>query len=255
MYRILLVEDDDALRYVYRKLRAFKENGFVIAAEAVNGKEALDLLQNDRFDLIVTDIRMPLVDGLALLREMKVRGLDTPAVLVSSYDEFEYARQGLILGAFDYIVKPVGESSLSAMLARVAVRFSRQGGAGADLTLVRAALTGVGIDPDGDTFVRALCAFLAAHMERTVTMDDAAAHMGLSKDYFGKTCKQKTGLAFGALYARVKVEHAKALLESGQYKAYEISEMLGYSSPDYFTRIFREVTGMTPTQYRSGMGH
>ena len=65
MYRILLVEDDEALRYVYARMNAWQENGFCLAAQAANGKQALEQLDKERFDLIVTDIRMPFVDGLA----------------------------------------------------------------------------------------------------------------------------------------------------------------------------------------------
>lgn len=64
MYRILLVEDDEALRYVYAHMHAWQENGGCLAAQAVNGKQALEQLDKERFDIIVTDIRMPFVDGL-----------------------------------------------------------------------------------------------------------------------------------------------------------------------------------------------
>ena len=116
MYRILLVEDDEALRYVYARMHAWQENGFCLAAQAANGKQALEQLDKERFDLIVTDIRMPFIDGLELLRELRRRAIQTPVILVSSYGEFEYAREGLVLGAFDYIVKPFSPKELMARI-------------------------------------------------------------------------------------------------------------------------------------------
>ena len=126
MYRILLVEDDEALRYVYAHMHAWQENGGCLAAQAVNGKQALEQLDKERFDIIVTDIRMPFVDGLELLRELRRRGIQTPVILVSSYGEFEYAREGLVLGAFDYIVKPFMPRELIARIQAVLRRYQFQ---------------------------------------------------------------------------------------------------------------------------------
>ena len=129
MYRILLVEDDAALRYMYARMHAWQTQGFCLAAEAANGKEALEKLAEECFDLIVTDIRMPFIDGLELLRALRQRENHTPVILISSYGEFEYAREGLVLGAFDYIVKPFQESALDAVLARAAAYLLGTGGA------------------------------------------------------------------------------------------------------------------------------
>lgn len=119
MYKILIVEDDSALRFIYSKMKVWTEHGFQIADEASNGKAALELLSKNKYDLVISDIRMPFVDGIELLREIKERGIDVCVIFVSSYDEFEYARQGLVLGAFDYILKPAGDKQLAPALERV----------------------------------------------------------------------------------------------------------------------------------------
>ena len=251
MYRILLVEDDEALRYVYARMNAWQENGFCLAAQAANGKPALEQLDKERFDLIVTDIRMPFVDGLELLRELRRRAIQTPVILVSSYGEFEYAREGLVLGAFDYIVKPFCEEQLNAVLSRAAQSLSAHTGEDSQYALVRETLEQLGIPVQEDGFVHTLAAFLAAHLNGVITMEQAAEHLGLSKDYFGKQCRSHTGMTFGALYNQVRVAYARQLLRESTDKAGEISERLGFASPDYFTRIFKEITGCTPSAYRA----
>ena len=251
MYRILLVEDDEALRYVYARMHAWQENGFCLAAQAANGKQALKQLEKERFDLIVTDIRMPFIDGLELLREMRRSEIQTPVILVSSYGEFEYAREGLVLGAFDYIVKPFREEQLSEVLRRAAQSLSAHTDEDSQYALVRETLEQLGIPVQEDGFAHTLAAFLAAHLNGVITMEQAAEHLGLSKDYFGKQCRSHTGMAFGALYNQVRVAYAKQLLRESTDKAGEISERLGFASPDYFTRIFKEITGCTPSAYRA----
>lgn len=159
MYRILLVEDDEALRYVYARMHAWQENGFCLAAQAANGKQALEQMDKERFDLIVTDIRMPFIDGLELLRELRRRGIQTPVILVSSYGEFEYAREGLVLGAFDYIVKPFREEQLSAVLSRAAQSLSAHMDEDSQYALVRETFETLGIPVQEDGFVHTLAAF------------------------------------------------------------------------------------------------
>lgn len=111
MYNVLLVEDDSTLRFIYSKMKTWTECGFMIAKQASNGKDALEILRKENFDLIFTDIRMPFVDGIEMLRKLSENDNTIPVIFASSYDEFEYARQGLILGAFDYLLKPVDEKN------------------------------------------------------------------------------------------------------------------------------------------------
>lgn len=119
-YKVLIVDDDLAVRYLYGILKCWSECGFQLAAEAKNGREALSLLDKEHFDLMITDIRMPGIDGLELLEEIRERGLDLFVIIASSYNEFEYARKGLRLGAIDYVVKPITEEMLKEVLLRAA---------------------------------------------------------------------------------------------------------------------------------------
>jgi two-component system response regulator YesN len=89
-----------------------------IVCEANNGHEALKMLDNHTIDLIITDIKMPKVDGLELLKKVTAEGLCPCVVLMSDHCDFNYARKGLVLGAFDYLVKPVNEEELRGLLER-----------------------------------------------------------------------------------------------------------------------------------------
>lgn len=249
MYRILLVEGDAAQRERYARMRAFADCGFRIETQVPNGGDALEALQKERFDLLLANVQAPLIDGLALLRRLRAAGNPIPTVLAGPQDQFEYARQGMILGATDYLVKPATEQAMRESLDRVRKRLDAGAACDALSGPVHEALESAGVATE-NPFARRLGAFFAAHLRRTVTMEEAAAHMGLSKDYFGKLCKNRLGLAFGALYAHVRVTYAKQLLREGAYKTLEISELLGYASPDYFTRIFKAHTGMTPSVYK-----
>jgi len=119
LYKILAVDDREIFLTELKRLKLWgEESEFKIIDTASNGKEALELLYKNSYDLVLTDIRMPVVDGLQLLREIQKNKLCPCVVILSEYSEFNYARQGIVLGAFDYIVKPANEESIGEMLKR-----------------------------------------------------------------------------------------------------------------------------------------
>lgn len=119
MYKVLFVDDDDTIGFIVSKMKVWENSNFKITRYAQNGKEALAVLEKESFDLIITDIRMPIVDGLELLENIRKRGDKTFLVLASTYSEFEYAKRGLQNGAIDYIIKPITEESLKELFIRV----------------------------------------------------------------------------------------------------------------------------------------
>ncbi len=254
MYHILLVEDDKSLRYLYSRMKVFSECDCSIMAQAGNGREALQMLEKEKFDIIITDIRMPILDGLSLLKEIKARGIESFVILVSSYDEFEYARQGLILGAIDYIVKPVKEDELRDALNRAKASIQEKNLMSNENEIVIKVAQRLFEDYENDAFLKRVTEFVSKASKENLNfgMEEIACMMSLNKDYFGKIFKQKTGIGFGNFCTEFKIEYAKKLLLAGN-KNYEIADMLGYASVDYFTKVFKDNVGMTPTKFKENI--
>ncbi len=120
MLKVLIVDDMDIIRRELKRLKIWGEKtGFILSAEATNGQAALEVLKNTSVDLVITDIKMPKVDGLELLKKIVENHLCPCVVLLSDYTDFTYARQGLVLGAFDYMTKPVDKEEVLSLLKRV----------------------------------------------------------------------------------------------------------------------------------------
>lgn len=248
MYKILIVEDDSALRFIYSKKKVWSDCGFSIEDQASNGRDALSYIEKKKYDLILTDIQMSFIDGIELLREMRSRNIGSEVVFVSSYDEFEYARQGIVLGAADYILKPADDIKLREMLVRIRERLESKQKIDKE---VKSAANRFGIAIPRDGMVNKICRYFSDNSDKLITLEEMSAAFGFSKDYFGKLFKGHMGTSFNSFYSAVKIEKAKELLKTGNYKNYEISDMLGYSTVDYFSKIFKELTGETPTQFKS----
>ncbi len=119
MLKVMLVDDMDIVRIGLKRMGVWGEKtGFVVVEEAKNGEDAIRKLEKNSIDLVITDIKMPKVDGMELLNHIVQRNLCSCVVLLSDFSEFSYARQGIILGAFDFLTKPANEEEMEKLLER-----------------------------------------------------------------------------------------------------------------------------------------
>ena len=119
MLKILIAEDDLELRQLFSHV--LEKNGYQVTG-VVNGKEAMDALGKDYFDLIISDIMMPEMDGFDLVRQLRSGGNQTPVMMITARDAFDDMRQGFLSGTDDYMVKPV---NVNEMVLRVGALLRR----------------------------------------------------------------------------------------------------------------------------------
>jgi two-component system response regulator YesN len=121
MYKLMLVEDEPPILYAVKHLIDTGNYGFEVSAFARNGRDALKMLNDDVPDVILTDIRMPFVDGLALLEEVRQKYPEVACVIMSGHNDFEYAVKALRIHAFDYLLKPIQIEKLQIMLLKLKI--------------------------------------------------------------------------------------------------------------------------------------
>lgn len=126
LYKVFLVEDEIVTREGIRDNVDWKANGFQFCGEAPDGEMALPLLQSTRPDVLITDIRMPFMDGLQLSQIVRERLPATKIIILSGHDEFEYAQKAIKLGVSEYLLKPVAAEDLHNVLSKVASELERE---------------------------------------------------------------------------------------------------------------------------------
>lgn len=119
LYRIILVDDEEEVRKSIIKKIQWEEAGFLVAGDAENGQEALEKLEVLEPDVVLTDIRMPYMDGLALAEKIHQKYPSVKVVIFSGYDDFEYAQKAIKLNVAEYILKPVNAEELTAILKKI----------------------------------------------------------------------------------------------------------------------------------------
>ena len=143
------------------------------------------MLENDEFDMVVTDIRMPVLDGIGLLKKMSEKKIDIYTIILSSYDEFEYARQAMIYGAADFIVKPLKEKELGDALVRAKKQFEGDSQKSDMLEKIKQHIVADGGEIEDEIFLGRVLEYIMKYVTENKTMEDVAEYMELSKDYFG----------------------------------------------------------------------
>ncbi|KKC49427.1 transcriptional regulator [Paenibacillus sp. D9] len=122
MYRVLLADDEADVREGLLSEIDWEACGFTVAGTAENGLEALELAQRLEPDVVITDIRMPFVDGMELVRRLKAESPLVKTVILTGYDEFDYARQAVSLSVDEYLLKPFSAASLTELLHKLQTR-------------------------------------------------------------------------------------------------------------------------------------
>lgn len=137
LYKIIIADDEESVRNGIINRVQWRENGFEVVGGAENGREALELCEALRPDLVVTDIKMPYMDGLELVNRLQAVLPLTKTVIITGFDDFDYAKQAISLGVAEYVLKPVNVDELTGILRKVKAVMDAEAEARRDLRSLR----------------------------------------------------------------------------------------------------------------------
>lgn len=251
MYKILVAEDEAIERKVLCRTLTRYLGADCQICEAKNGREALALALEERPRLAILDIQMPGISGLEVARSIRQENLPCSILFLTAFDNFSYTRQAIVVRAADYLLKPYDEqellSSVDAALQQAESLPAPQPPQAADPAVEEAA------EPENLRLAHIrtrILAYIEANYAREISMQDAAEAMSYSDAYFCKLFKRCFRVNFSAYLNQYRVERAKQLLADPALGVREISAACGYSDSNYFTRVFKRLTGSTPSEYR-----
>lgn len=126
MYKLILVDDETEIRHGLKEVIPFEELGFTVVGEAGNGLEALTLLETLHPDLILTDIRMPMMDGLTLCKKVREKYPTTQFLILTGYDDYEYVREAIEVKTMKYLLKPISAAEFCEVLKDTKLKLDRE---------------------------------------------------------------------------------------------------------------------------------
>ena len=246
---ILIVEDNEELRHF---LVNMLQKDYRIL-EAADGKSGLDLTVSAMPDLIISDIMMPVMDGIELLEAVKKNHdiSHIPFILLSAKASLDDRIQGLEYGADDYITKPFSSSYLKARISsllkqRDALRrhFTRKSG---DISPSTPQITHF-----DETFINQIVQAVEEGLQNPdFKIEDLADSMNLSRTVFYRKIRSLLGVSPIDFVRDMRIKRAVQLLDSEAYTISEVAYMSGFSSPQYFNRVFKNIMNCTPTEYKT----
>ncbi|THF79134.1 response regulator transcription factor [Cohnella fermenti] len=236
MYSTVVVEDEELIRNgLVRKIEQSRPC-FSVVGEAAQGVEALELIRRLQPQLLITDIRMPVMDGLKLIEEVHNYFPRTAVIIASGYADFEYARQAMKFNVKHYLLKPFKLLELSDMLDDVRAQLSLE-------PLVEA--------NDSEKTVQRIQHYLRGHYHEDISLEHLAKQFNFSSAYLSKIFLKHAGEAPSKYIAALRINEAKRLLKHRKdLPVKTVGEQVGYPDPFYFSRIFKQATGVTPRDYQ-----
>ncbi len=253
----IIVDDEKIIRQGLRKMIGDHCPQIQVIGEADNGEAALALTQEARPDIAIVDIRMHRMNGLEYIAEAKKQGLSTRMVILSGYADFSYAQQGMALGCFGYLLKPVQNEELVSLLDQLVntITAQRQNQKLLDQAKSMEQLRQLAVDAsasDGspNALVHNAIRYVEKQMAKPISVNEVADHLGISGSYLSTLFRKETGMTLTGFITQCKMEKACAMLEQTNKKIYEVGEALGYTDVKHFCKVFRKSIGCTPSEYR-----
>ena len=252
MYKVLLVEDEERIRKGLRATFPWEKSGCIVVGEAENGKEGIDRILALRPDIVLTDISMPIVNGIDML-EQTIGEYPFAAIVLSVYNDFDYARSALKLGAIDYLMKPLQPGELAAALEKAQVYLEER------KRLMRKPDNGTAewkskvLRPLGEISserVRKILRYTEEHYSEKIRVNDLVEELQTSAGHLNQLFKEETGYTYNDYLNRFRIVRSMDLLEEDIQKIYQIADEVGIGDYKYFVSVFEKYTGMTPTNYR-----
>lgn len=239
MYRLVIIDDEKEIANGISNLFPWEKIGFQVAAVFSDSRKALDYIKANEVDVVLSDIKMPGIDGVELARTLQnEQGIRI--VFFSSYQNYDYFHSAIKYHIADYLLKPIKYDELVNCFAELREKLDAE----------RNQTDESSRQSNYDKIVASVKKYVQGNYQKA-SLEQAAAGVCLSASYLSKIFKDYAGTSFSEYLMKVRMEKACGFLDDIHYKMYEIAYLIGYDNPKNFSRAFRNYYGISPIEYRN----
>ncbi len=240
---LVIIDDEPIFSKGLKMLVEKTSTHFSSVCLAGSAKETLSIIDDKHnIDVFFVDINLPDMNGLDLIKKIKVVYPNALIVVISGYNDFNYARQAIHLKVFDYLLKPLAPSDVKHLLQKIENELINKEVVTPTSTLV-----------DTSPLCISVINIIEEHFaKRDLSLTSVANDLFVDSSYLSKQMKKYTGKSFNDYLTHYRISKAKELLSQTvmRYNIQEIGERVGYPNQHYFSRLFKQQTQLTPSQYR-----
>lgn len=251
MHKVLIADDEQYIRDRMANHMPWAEMGFEVVGRADCGETAWQAVRESSPQVVLTDIRMPNLNGLELAERIMAKYPRTKVVIMSAYDDFKYAQEAIRLGVKGYLLKPVLKDELVSLFQTISRELSvEQAHPGSRMRVHE-----VKIWNERNPYIAKAKRYIEEHYEEPIRLEHVAERLHVNPNYFSSIFKRETGQSFVDYVNEVRVRRAMALLLDSEVKVSDISLQVGFGNFSYFNKVFKRISGVTPQVYREMSRH
>lgn len=246
--RVLIVDDDyEIARYVKNELSMWYRFDY-----APNGQEAMKKLLSGKYDIIVSDIIMPVMDGISLLRQVKKNSnvSDIPIILLTSKSEVESRLEGLQKGADAYLSKPFNMNELHVLIDNLVDNVRRLRGKFSGTQKQEEKVENVTVKGNNDQLMERIMKCLNENLsDPEFNVEHLIKEVGISRAHLHRKMKEITGISTGEFIRNLRLEQAARLIKEGSVNVTQVAYAVGFSNQAHFSTVFKKHFGVPPSEY------
>ncbi|MFE5318437.1 response regulator [Paenibacillus sp. NPDC056579] len=247
MYRVLIVDDEPWVLKGIRSTFKWEQMGFKVIADTTDSLEALVMIERDHPDVVMTDIRMPELTGIELMKRSRDLGIKSEFVIISGAADFHYAQDSIRLGCFDYLLKPLEFEEADKLLERLYHHLQDSNpGKGEEDT----ASATIDRDMLNNEKFKELLEYVNGHYEEDLHLKDLSHKYYINYTYCCDLFQKSMKSTFTDYVTRLRLSKAKQLLSENKLSIWEVSQHVGYKDYNYFSKVFKKWYGVTPSGFR-----
>lgn len=249
MLNILVVEDEAPIRdWIVYNISKISDD-YKVLGSANNGKEGFELAKSLNPEVIISDIKMPLMDGIELTKKVKEIMPNVYVVLLSNYAEFDYAKQAISYGVFEYLIKSdIRPIELEEVFSKIEE----------DMIAKKELFTNKEdeskeVKNDENRYSKSITMaleYIDSNYKETICLADISKNVFLSHEYFSRLFKDEVGENFSTYLTNYRLNKAEYLLKNSDMKVGEIALEVGYQNPSYFSKTYKKYKGISPDDDR-----
>lgn len=249
MYRVLIADDELIERTVLCKTLHKNFEGQCEIYQAANGREAISIFEEKQIQIAILDIEMPGINGLQAAEEIRKRDTSCSIIFLTAFDDFGYAKKAIAVRTLDYLLKPCQENELVVVMEE-AMRLADKAKVKKPVEEATRSFHDESGQQRSSLVAENMKSYIRNNYTNDISLQDAAKKMNYSDAYFCKLFKQCFDKNFTTYLTEFRIEEAKKLLKDPYSNVKEIGDAVGYPDSSYFTKVFKRVTGVSPSEYR-----
>ena len=241
MWKVIVADDEGYIREALKRLINWEKMDCDLIAVLEDGQEVISYLEEDTPDIVITDIRMPEMDGIEVCKYIYETHPEIQVIILTAYSDFEYAKSAIKYSVCEYVLKvsiidelPEAIEKATGKLIQLKKEIEKE-----EISQM-----------EQRSLIQQINQYIEQNFKNKISLDEIAETLHVNRSYLSRIYKNKTGLNLFDTILHLKIEAAKGYLLNTEMKTYEISEAIGVEDPGYFSKMFKKITGVSPKEFR-----